>query len=150
MVSKEFADEQIAVCGNHLASDTMPAGAGRQRFSEFYTSDQYSRGVQDELRGFVGAVGTDRFPLSRLEQALEESGGEILRSHANPLDVLWLNGLLGYDPVDNGDRRSHFYGAHDVADSKLPRDLRSYVFHPIVGHAVRIAAAGDRPVRPFG
>ena len=37
-VSKEIADEQLAVCGNHLASDTIPIDAGRQGYSEFYTS----------------------------------------------------------------------------------------------------------------
>ena len=63
--------------------------------------------------------------------------------------MLWLNGLLGYDPPDESQRRSHFYGAVDVADFELPRDLEWYVFHPIVGHKVRIDAAGDQPVRPF-
>jgi hypothetical protein len=148
-VSKEFADEQIAVCANHLASDTIPPGAGRHEFSSFYTSPEYSSGVEDELCRFIAAVGTDRFSMSRLEEALDAAGGEVLKNHPNPLNVLWLNGLLGYDPPDDRQQRSHFYGAHDVADFQLPRDVEWYVFHPIVGHKVRIEAAGERPVKPF-
>jgi hypothetical protein len=148
-VARVFADEQIAVCANHLASDTMPIGAGRHDFSSFYTSAEYSSGVQDELCRFIARVGRDRFSMHELEEAMDAAGGEILRSHPNPLNVLWLNGLLGYDPPEEQQLRSHFYGAHDVADFQLPDDVEWYVFHPIVGHKVRIEAAGERPVRPF-
>lgn len=150
VVSKTCADEQIAVCANHLASDTMPPDAGRGGFSDFYTSEIYSRGVQGEIEDLIKSVGIDRFPLERLKKALAEVDGQILRSHDNPLQVLWLNGLLGYDPPDETQRRSHFYGAVDVADYELPDSLDQYVFHPIVGHKVRITAAGKDPVRPFG
>jgi hypothetical protein len=150
LASKEFADEQIAVCGNHLASDTIPRDAGRNEYSDFYTSAEYSRGVQDEVRAVIGAVRVDRFPLDELRGALAGLGNGILGSHPSPLDVLWLNGLLGYEPADDAGARSHFYGAYDVADFHLPVGYPSYVFHPIVGHSVMIKAAGDRPVRPFG
>ena len=150
VVSKLCADEQIAVCANHLASDTMPPDAGRRGFSGFYTSDIYSQGVQGEICELIRAVGIDRFPMARLKTALANVQGDILRSHGNPIQVLWLNGLLGYDPPNQSQRRSHFYGAVDVADYELPEDLKSYVFHPIVGHKVRIDAAGVEPVRPFG
>jgi hypothetical protein len=148
-VSKEFAEEQIAVCANHLASDMMPVHAGRHDQTDFYTSSLYTGTVQDELCSFIKAVGTDRFPMRTLKEALDGAEGQTLRSHPNPLKVLWLNGLLGYDPPDETQDQSHFYGAHDVADFQLPDDMQSYVFHPIVGHKVRIAAAGDKPVRPF-
>ena len=149
-VSKIAADEQIAVCANHLASDMMPKDAGIHEISAFYTSDYYSRGVQGEICDLIQSVGKDRFPMVRLQEALESSTGEVLKHHHDPLQVLWLNGLLGYDPPDESQRRSHFYGAVDVADYELPRDLEWYVFHPVVGHKVRIEAAGEQPVRPFG
>lgn len=149
VVSKECADEQIAVCANHLASDTMPAEAGRDGYSGFYTDDLYSSGVQGEICDFVRSVGTDRFPMSQLLQALEQSEGPTLKGHRNPLQVMWLNGLLGYDPPGDHEHHSHFYGASNVADFRMPEDLDYYVFHPIVGHRVRIVAAGQRPVRPF-
>jgi hypothetical protein len=148
-VSKEFADEQIAVCANHLASDYMPSDAAQWNASEFYTSSEYSQPVQNELCRFIKAVGTDRFTMGALEEALTTTGGDVLRNHSNPLDVLWLNGLLGYDAREEDDDRSHFYGAHDIPDFELPRDRESYVFHPIVGHKIGIEAAGDKPVRPF-
>jgi hypothetical protein len=149
-IAKECADEQIAVCSNHLSSDTMPEGAGRQAFSEFYTSPEYASTAQDEICRFISAVGQDRFRFGQLKEALHKAGGEILGRHPDPLNVLWLNGLLGYDPPGDSHHRSHFYGAHDIADFQLPEDLEWYVFHPIVAHKVRIRAAGDRPVRPFG
>jgi hypothetical protein len=149
IAAKEFADEQIAVCANHLAADIMPPDAGQRQYSGFYTSSEYTHPVQDELCRFIKAVGTDRFPMSKLEDALKRVGGDVLHRHKNPLNVLWLNGILGYDPPDEKQHRSHFYGAHDKADFELPTDLASYVFHPIVGHKIGIVAAGDKPVRPF-
>lgn len=150
VVSKDLADEQIAVCANHLASDTTHLGAGRERATDFYTSALYSNEVEAELCRFIATVGFDRFPMSRLEQALRDmQGGVVLRSHPNPLNVLWQNGLLGYDPPNGDSEQSHFYGAQDMADFHLPDDLQSYVFHPILGHKVRIMAAGERPVRGF-
>ena len=70
-VAKEFADEQIAVCGNHLASDTIPMDAGRQGFAEFYTSGLYAESVHDELCRFIAEVGHDRFEMADLKKALE-------------------------------------------------------------------------------
>jgi hypothetical protein len=148
VVSKQFADEQIAVCGNHIASDSMPATAGRHNYSEFYTSGFYTDTVQTEVRRFIESVGVDRFPLSMLTSRLKEAGGGVFGAHPSPLDVLWLNGLLGYEPPDDEENRSHFYGADDVSDPQLPENMQTYVFHPIVAHTVYIKAAG-RPVRPF-
>ena len=149
VVSKEFADEQITVCANHLASDVMPRDAGGQKYSHFYTSPEYTSLVEDDICRFVKEVGTDRFPMSKLQDVLKEVKADSVRDHPRPLNVLWLNGLLGYDPSDESQHRSHFYGAHDVADFELPDDKASYVFHPILGHKVEIAAAGEKPVRPF-
>ena len=150
VAAKEFADEQIAVCANHLASDAIPRGAARQSFSDFYTSELYSQSVQGELRRFIAKVACDRFPMNTLREALTSLEGSTLSQHRSPLNVLWLNGLLGHEPPRRGDTRSHFYGADDVDDFELPEDMKTYVFHPIVGHTVHIEAAGDRPVRPFG
>jgi hypothetical protein len=148
-VSKLFADEQVAVCANHLASDTVPAVAAQHGYSEFYTSHLYAEAVQEELCRFIATVGTDRFTMSKLTQALELTPDtDVLSRHQYPLDVLWQNGLLGYEPDDDA-QRSHFYGAHDVADFHLPSQFGTYVFHPILAHKVRIQAAGDRPVRGF-
>ncbi len=107
LVAKICADEQMAVCANHLASDMMPAAAGRSRISDYYTDELYSRGVQGEICDLVKAVGNDRFRMSRLEEALGRFNEGVLVSHRDPLQVLWLNGLLGYDPPDQTQRRSH-------------------------------------------
>lgn len=147
-ISKELAEEQIAVSTNHIVSDITPRHAQRDQTADFFTSNLYARGVEDELCKLIADVGTDRFPMSRLQEALA-GAGEFLKSHPNPLDVLWQNGLLGYDPPGDERRHSHFYGAHDIADFQLPLDFESYVFHPMLGHKVRIVAAGDRPVQGF-
>jgi hypothetical protein len=148
-VAKEFADEQIAVCGNHLASDTIPMDAGRQGFAEFYTSGLYAESVHDELCHFIAEVGTDRFAMADLKRALEATGGNVMSVHPDPLNVLWQNGLLGYDPPEDDLHHSHFYGAEDVADFRLPDRFDSYVFHPIVAHRVWIEPAGRYPVTGF-
>jgi hypothetical protein len=148
-VAKEFADEQIAVCANHLASDIMPMNAGREMITDYYMSETYSESVQEELCRFIAEVRYDRFPMRRLKEAFETKAGPVLSSHPNVLNVLWQNGLLGYDPPDDTLHHSHFYGADDVADFQLPLDFDSYVFHPIVAHRVWIEPAGQHPVTGF-
>ena len=148
-VAKELAVEQIAVCGNHLASDTMPANAAREGITDYYMSATYSESVQDAICSVIGAVGQDRFAMSQLKEALQDKGGPVLTNHANPLNVLWQNGLLGYDPPDDTFHHSHFYGAEDVSDFQLPADFDRYVFHPIVAHRVWIEPAGKYPVTGF-
>jgi hypothetical protein len=147
-VSKECADEQIAVCANHLASDSIPPEAGRQGYADFYVSRPYSDTVEDELCRFISAVGYDRFTMDDLVAALKTAEGPELSKHPDPLNVLWQNGLLGYDPDKDELRHSHFYGAEDVADFRLPDRFHSYVFHPIVAHRVSIDPAGP-PVTGF-
>ena len=148
-VSKEFADEQIAVCGNHIASDTIPPDAGRQGFADFYTSGLYAESVREELCRFISKVGYDRFTMDDLKDALEATAGNVLGLHPDPVNVMWQNGLLGYDPPGEDPHYSHFYGADDVADFRLPEGFDSYVFHPIVAHRVWIEPAGRHPVTGF-
>jgi hypothetical protein len=147
--SRRFAEEQIAICANHLASDSMPSEAGRETIADYYMSEMYADNVRDELCSFIAQVGTDRFPLDKLKEALAQAGGIHLSSHQRPLDVLWMNGLLGYDDPDDPQERSHFYGARDMPDFNFRDDVEWYVFHPIVGHKVNIKPTGPR-VRPFG
>lgn len=87
--------------------------------------------------------------MADLQSALEATGGSVLSVHPDPLNVLWQNGLLGYDPPEDDLHHSHFYGAEDVADFRLPDRFASYVFHPIVAHRVWIEPAGRYPVTGF-
>ena len=148
-VAKELAEEQLAVCGNHLASDIMPVNAAREGITDYYMSETYGESVQDELCGFIAEVGKDRFTMNELNDALEAKAGPVLSSHPNPLNLLWQNGLLGYDPPDDTFHHSHFYGGDDVADFQLPLEFDRYVFHPIVAHRVSIKPAGQHPVTGF-
>ena len=127
----------------------MPMNAAREGITDYYMSETYSESIQDELCRVIAAVGRDRFAMSQLKEALEAKAGPVLSSHPNPLNVLWQNGLLGYDPPDDSFHHSHFYGADDVSDFQLPLDFEKYVFHPIVAHRVWVEPAGQYPVTGF-
>jgi hypothetical protein len=142
--ARQFADEQIAVCANHFALETAPPTAERQQIPDVSEPRSYSTRFRAELCHVIGAVGRDRFPLTKLKDALKQGGAQIVRSPSDPLHVLWLNGLLGWVDGEHGFR---FYGAR--TDAELPEDREEYVFHPIVGHSLHITAAGRRPVLPW-
>src|SRR5215831_6122016 len=67
-VSRSFGSEQLAICANHIASSGMPADAARKGYAEVYTGDtEFSRGLVDDLRALIRAIGKDRFGPDDLE-----------------------------------------------------------------------------------
>lgn len=64
-------------------------------------------------------------------------------------DVLWQNGLLGYDSAEEGASHCHFYGANDEDSFHLPLDRKSYVLHPGLPHVIPLAHAGTTPIRGY-
>jgi hypothetical protein len=147
-----FADMQLQACANQIAADMMPANAVRQRFSDVYLGDtEYARGLAEELRHVIRSIGVDRFDALRLDLARREAAKR-LTPHTRPgheldvglqaLDVLWQQGLLGYQASD-GDRDDiRFFARTDVTDFHLPLDRLGYVFHSCVAHSIPLDPVG--------
>ena len=148
-VARGIADEQLMVCCTQIAADKIPEHGARHDTVDYYIgTDQYSRGMFGRLEKVLVAIGCDRFDHEGLAR-LQELGAQALDGYDHLLDVLWQNGLLGYDAGDRDDPHAHFYASSDVEDFHLPMDHRSYVFHPCLAHRVRLEAVGEIPVRGY-
>jgi hypothetical protein len=136
--AKRFGDSQLAQCANQVSSDMMPRNAALHSYSEVYTSTQdYIRGIVDELRAFIRLIGAEQFPRSDLD-GLREIANPHFESATDLASVLWQNGLLGYlDPAG----KPRFYAIGDVEEFHLPSYVDTYVLHPCLAHSVGLSNA---------
>jgi hypothetical protein len=155
--ASSFANIQLEASSNQIAADLMPANAVADHYADVYLADRaYQRGIAEELRAIVGAVGRDRFDGLQLEVALREAQRRFAQ-HVRPealddvgrqvLDVLWQQGLIGYQAKRESFDDVRFFARSDVNDFHLPLNRQAYVFHSCVTHAVPIEPIGP-PVPP--
>jgi hypothetical protein len=147
-IARGFASEQIRVCANQIASDDIPERGGQTGASDFYVgTDEYATQRARELVQLLGQLGGDRFDRAACLR-LGETGKEQL-GHPHLLDVLWHNGVLGYDSTEADADHSDFYSATDADLFHLPLDKPSYVLHPSIPHLVHMEHRGELPVRGY-
>jgi hypothetical protein len=148
-VARGLADEQIRICANQIAADQIPAHGARQGLTEYFVgSHEYSDGLATTLMQILAEVGRDRFDQGTVAR-IEDRGKELLHGYEHTLDVLWHNGILGYDSPEPGADHAHFYDTGEADDFHLPADKASYVVHPCVPHLIRMQHIGRTPVRGF-
>ena len=151
--SAGIADMQLRVCANQIVADMMPGNAVADGYADVYVGEtEYARGIVEDLRCVLAAVGSDRFDGLALNRARTEAAAR-LENHVRPdseldpgahvLDVLWQHGLVGYETDEHGAAR--FSSSLDVNDFHLPLDRRAYALHPCVAHTVPVQPVG-RPV----
>jgi hypothetical protein len=149
--AKRFASEQIQICSNHLTSNLMPAEAIElgidKMYTTKYTGEQEFLNLRnvfvEKINAIIRFIGKDRFSVDELNEGREyakklfEIGSEL-----NLFDILWQNGLLGYD-ID--DVYSKFYSER-TADFKIPLTHKRYAFHSILIDHYGLEPVG-KPVR---
>jgi len=142
-VSRSFGNEQLAICGNHLASSGMPTDAARHGYDEIYTGDnEYARDHSDRLRTLVQSMGKDRLDRGDLERATE-TARELFGDDSDALSVLWQNRLLGYVERTPDGIRECFFSEVGSDHFALPLDREHYLLHSSM-----IDAVGVQPVGP--
>jgi hypothetical protein len=146
--ARGFADEQIRVCANQMASDQVPPRGGRHGSADFFVgSHEYSDGQATAIAGLIEEVGADRFDRAAMTR-LGRRACEELQGYEHLLDVLWQNGVLGCESDDRCADAAHFYTS-DTDSFHLPMDKDSYVFHPSVPHLIRMRHVGATPIRGY-
>lgn len=146
-VSMFFANEQLTICGNQLASNLMPTHAARHGYSKVYTGNQeYVRGITDDLRLLISAIGKDRFSRDELITANEQSK-ELFGNDSDPFSVLWQNGLLGYQRNHNDNGSAVFYSESKMDEFQIPLDKKTYLFHSSLIDSVNILPIGKKPIK---
>jgi hypothetical protein len=141
-VARYFGNEQLAICGNHLASSGMPADAARHGYDEIYTGDtEFARDHSDHLRNVIQLIGKDRFGRDELELAALQSA-ELFGPHSDALSVLWQNRLLGYVDRSPDGVRECFFSEVGSDHFALPLDQNAYVLHSCLIDAVGVTPVG--------
>jgi hypothetical protein len=143
-----FGDQQIAVCANHIASDTMTPEASKHGFSEVFTGEAgYRRGIEADLRAYLAAFKYDRIDGDTREDAVT-AARRAFEGHTDVLTVLWQNGLLGYEERPGADM-AIFYSVSDMDRFQFPTEAPIYVLHPCVLDAVSGIRGKGPPVRAY-
>lgn len=147
--AKIFGNEQLAICANHILSNSMPKHAAIHGYSEVYTgAGEHLHGLADELKSLISSIGKDRFPRGELE-AGRNLASSLLPDGGDPFSALWQNGLLGYVESATRTPRIVFFDEDNMDDFNLPRDKETYVFHSCLIDSVGIQPVGSEPVIPF-
>ena len=150
--ARRFGHEELCVVANHLTAEAMPFGAGDDGYADFYTggrgAEAFPIAIADRLAEMLAVVEHDRFSKVRLD-ALAEELHDLIDTRADPIDVLWLHGLLGYIEGPMREGRVVFYSAAREDRLRLPRNKRAYALHPIMIDTIDgIRGIGD-PVEPY-
>lgn len=144
--SRWFGHEQLQICANQIASDSVPRNAARQGYSDFYIAgEEYSRGLKHELSELIRMVGADVFGPDELE-SMRVEGEKTFGEQTDALAVLWQNGLIGFASAQGG--AATFYSAGGLDSFHLPLGEDRYVFHPCLIETVGLRPVGTDPVRP--
>jgi hypothetical protein len=143
-----FGDQQIAVCANHIASDTMTPEASKHGFSAVFTGEAgYRRGIEADLRSYLAAFKYDRIDGDTREDAVT-AARRSFEGRTDVLTVLWQNGLLGYEERP-GAEMAIFYSVSDMDRFQFPTEAPIYVLHPCVLDAVSGIRGKGSPVRAY-
>jgi hypothetical protein len=146
VAARGFADQQLEVCASQIAADQIPEHGSRQGLGSYFVgNDVYRTQMSDLLRQLITEAEFDRVTMSELQKATKVMA-EKIAAHEHVLDVLWQNGMLGYDENGADTAPTHFYTKVD--DFKLPTGKSTYVFHPCLGHGGYLKPRGA-PVRGF-
>ncbi|GAA6168141.1 P-loop ATPase, Sll1717 family [Sessilibacter corallicola] len=149
--SRRFAEDQLTICGNQIASFDAPQRSGMHRYSEFYTStEEYIETRSKDLIDAINDIGKDLINNSELSSAEEGIKTAIGESHYDVLSILWQNGMLGYKSPVN-EKYYEFYTLSDNDEFLLPRDKDSYVLHSCLLDLCDLRVVTKIPVkqRPF-
>jgi hypothetical protein len=146
---RELPEDVLRVCANQIAADHVPAHGARNGVVDYFIgSHEYSDGTAKQLTDLLGEIGRDRFDYETVMR-LAQRGRDKLDGYDHLPDVLWQNGLLGYDSPEPGATHADFYASGEDDAFHLPGDKTSYVFHSCIPHLVRMEHTGETPVRAY-
>jgi len=134
-VARDFADEQLQICANHVASNIMPNEASKYDYTQYYTggSEHIVNEIYNSIVYLITDIAVDTFNYAEMDRALDKYRG-VLKNDV--FDVLWEHGLIGYR--DHKRNYPIFYNGDNFDEFNLPRKKSSYVFHPCIFDRIHI------------
>jgi hypothetical protein len=150
--ARRFGQEELCVVANHLTAEAMPSNAADDGYADFYTggrgAEAFPLAIADRLAEMLAVVEHDRFGRGRLD-ILAEDLRDLIDTGADPLDVLWLHGLIGHIDGPMREGRVVFYSAAREDRLSLPRNKRAYALHPIMIDTIDGIRGIGEPVEPY-
>lgn len=152
MQAEIIASEQLQISANHLTANLMPSDAISLGIDKMYTSrytaeDDYLNlaiRFKDIICDIICYIGKDRFTSNELEDAKNYAKSKFgLKSDLNVFDVLWQNGLIGYEYNES---EAVFFKENSI-NFQMPNDKRKYAFHTILIDKLNLNAIGRYPVK---
>lgn len=152
--ARRFGTEEVRIVANHLTAEAMPQDAASHGYAEFYTGDlphgqAFQHTIAEKLTDLLAMLEYDRFNREKMLD-FAQRGRELLDTRADPIDVLWQHGLLGYiegPTIRNG--RVVFYSATREDRLTLPQAKVGYALHPIMIDTIDELRGVGQPVHPY-
>lgn len=133
--SRAFADEQILISANQLASHDAPPFSAKHGYSEWYTSTvEYTNSRRKPIEDFIRYIGYESFNEEKLVEAGESIKDQIA-SNVNMGTVLWQNGLIGVKRKGT-DPDFEFCNLTRGVGFSIPQGCVLYAFHPSLIDAI--------------
>lgn len=148
--ARSFAEEQLSVCANQLASHERPIFSARHDYHELYTAGkEYIASKAIFFKEIIQCVGSEMFPPEKLQE-VRSSLSDRLPDNVDPFAILWQNGLIACQ-FRKEDKQFCFFSLDDRDDFLLPEDASMFAFHSCINDAVRIKINSPQPIRehPF-
>ena len=147
--ARRFGAEQIAVCAQQIAADSLPSEAiDGSLGSTYWGSAGFRQNLASLIERTVAANRVDRFGVEGLERMRSVIRVEHLSADL-VFSAMWVNRLLGIvetDPVD-GVARCRFFGSSTSTSILLPNTADEYVLHPcLIDTVPSVAGKGSDPV----
>lgn len=143
--ARGFAEEQLSVCANQLASHERPVFSARHDYHELYTSSrEYIESRAKIFKGIIKDIGTEIFEKQQIED-VRRKWSEELPGGVDPFAILWQNGLVGCR-MKEGDAAFHFFNLDDRDDFLLPDGAVNFAFHSCINDAVKLEINSPEPI----
>lgn len=136
-----FGDELIQICANQMMNNEMPNDAGRNQYSEVYTSSKEFRSTTSHKIHYVLQSLKDE-ELTWIDLVeLEKLANDTIWKDCQLCNTLWQNGALGYiTPIAGTDEKIFF--DYDYTYFLLPRDKKRYILPSFMLDAIGIDIFG--------
>lgn len=143
--SRSFAEEQLTICANQLASHDRPQFSAKHGYDDFYTSGQeYISSKSIFLKEVISLVGCEKFDREILHEVRRMVSEENLADGVDVFSILWQNGLIACQTSDM-ERGYKFFSLEDRDDFLIPNEAERFAFHSCIMDCVDIATSDSTP-----
>lgn len=143
--SRTFAEEQLTICANQLASHDRPQFSAKHGYDELYTAGkEYIEARSAFFKKAIRIVGTETFDRDALESSREELR-EDTPHNVDIFSILWQNGLISCK-LSQSTEGYQFFSLEDRDDFLIPPEAELFAFHSSIIDCTKIKTSPAAPI----